>query len=67
MHTEFGWGNLRRKRPFGRPWCVWEVNTIMILQEVECGGMDWSDQAQDRVRWRSLVNKAINHYIFSEV
>ena len=33
----------------------------MTLQDVGWGDMDWIDLAQDRVRWRSLVNKAINH------
>ena len=28
------------KRPLGRPWCGWEDNIKMYLQEVECGGMD---------------------------
>jgi len=30
------------------------------LQEVGCEGMDWYDVAQDRVRWRALVNSSMN-------
>jgi len=28
----------------------------MDLQEVGCGDMDWTEPAQDRDRWRALVN-----------
>jgi hypothetical protein len=36
------------KRPLGRPRRRWKDNTMMDLQEVGCGGMDWIGRAQDR-------------------
>ena len=48
------------KRPLGRPRHRWEDNIKMDLQEVGCGGMDWIELAQDRNRWRALVNAVTN-------
>ena len=48
------------KRPLGRPMCRWEDNIKMGLQEIGCGFMELIDLAQDRDRWRALVNAEIN-------
>jgi hypothetical protein len=52
-------GTLSLRFP-GRPRHRWEDTIKMDLQEVGCGGMDWIDVAQDRDRWRALVNVVIN-------
>jgi hypothetical protein len=44
------------KRPLRRPRRRWEDNIKMDLQEVGFGGMDWTELAQDRDRWRALAN-----------
>jgi len=53
-------GKLEGKRPLGRPRSRWEDNVKMDLQEVGCGGMDWIEVAQDRNRWRVILNAVIS-------
>ena len=49
-------GKLEGKRPLRKTRLRWEDNIKMNLQEVGCGGMDWIELAEDRDRWRALVN-----------
>ena len=51
-------GKHERKMPLGRPRRRWEDNIKMDLQELGGGG-DWMELAQDRDRWRALVNKVM--------
>jgi hypothetical protein len=53
-------GKPEGKRPLGRSRRSWENNIKMDLQELQCGGMDWIELAQDRVKWRALVNAVMN-------
>jgi len=53
-------GKFEGKTPLGRPRLRWEDNIKTDLQEVEARIMDWIQQAQDRDRWRALVNAVMN-------
>jgi hypothetical protein len=50
------------KRPLGRPRRRCENNIKMDLQEVGESG-DWMELAQDRDRWRALVNTVMNLWV----
>jgi hypothetical protein len=50
-------------RQLGRPRHRWKGNIKMDLQEVGCGGMDWIELAQNRSRWRALVNAVMNLWV----
>jgi len=53
-------GKPEGKSTLGRPRCRWEDNIKMDVQEVGCGVMEWIELAQDRDRWRALVNAVMN-------
>ena len=48
------------KRPLRRPRHRWLDNIRIDLQEVGCGYMNWTELAQDRDRWRTLVSVVMN-------
>jgi hypothetical protein len=58
-YTGFWWENLR-ERDHLELRRRWEDNIQMDLQGVGCRGMDWFQLAQDRDRWRALVNAVMN-------
>jgi hypothetical protein len=52
-------GTPEGRRPLERPRRRWEDNIKMDIQDVGFG-MDWIELAQDRDRWRALVNVVMN-------
>jgi hypothetical protein len=48
------------KSSLGRPRHSWIYNIKMYLLEIGVSGVDWIGLAQDRYRWRALVNSVIN-------
>jgi hypothetical protein len=52
-------GKPEGKRPLGRPRRRWVDNIRMDLEEVGWGDVDWIGLAQDRNRWRALVNSVL--------
>jgi hypothetical protein len=53
-------GKPEGKRPLGGPWRRWENGIRMDLRETGWGSADWIHLAQDRDRWRALVNMVMN-------
>jgi hypothetical protein len=46
--------------PLGRQRRWWIDNIKMHLLEIGLGDLDWINLAQDRCRWRTLVNAVMN-------
>jgi hypothetical protein len=58
-------GNPEGKRPLGRPRHRWEGEIKMDLREIGWGGVEWIHLAQDRDRWRALVNAVTNRQVLA--
>jgi hypothetical protein len=53
-------GKPEGKRPLGRRRRRWIDNIKMYLLEIGVSVVDWICLAQDRYRWRALVNSVMN-------
>jgi hypothetical protein len=53
-------GKPEGNRPLERPRRRWVDNIRMDLLEMGWGDVDWIGPAQDRNRWRALVNSVLN-------
>jgi hypothetical protein len=53
-------GRPEGRRPLGRPRRRWEDNIKIDLREIGFGDVDWIHWAEDRDRWRALVNTVMN-------
>jgi hypothetical protein len=60
MNIGYWWENQEEERLLGRPRRRWVDNIKMDLREIGWDGMDWIDLAQDRDRWKALVNTVVN-------
>jgi hypothetical protein len=58
-------GTLERKRPLGRPRRRWEDGIEMDLREIVWGGVEWIHLAQERDRWRAVVNAVMNFRVLA--
>jgi hypothetical protein len=53
-------GKARMIKPLERPRRRWEDGIRMDLREMSWWGVEWIHLAQDRNRWRALVNAVMN-------
>jgi hypothetical protein len=53
-------GRPEGRRPLGRPRRRWENNIKIDRREIGFRDVDWIYLAQDRYRWRALVNTVMN-------
>jgi hypothetical protein len=61
--TGFWWGNLRERDHLGDPGVDVRIILRWDFRKLAMGGMDWIELAQDRNRWRAIVNAVMNIWV----
>jgi hypothetical protein len=59
VYTVYSWGYLRERDHSEDPSVDGRIMYRWIFRKWD-GGIDWIDRAQDRDRWRALVNAVMN-------
>jgi hypothetical protein len=59
VYTGFWWEDLREGEHLGDSGVDGRITLKWIFKKWD-GGMDWIELAQDRDRWRALVNAVMN-------
>jgi hypothetical protein len=55
----FWWGNMKKREYSTHLDVMFEDHITMQFQDIRCAGLDWIDLAQDRDKWRTVVNKSM--------
>jgi hypothetical protein len=63
-YTGFGCGNLRERGRLGDEGVDGRIILKWMLKAVGWSGMDLNDLAQDKDRWRAVVNAVMNFWYF---
>ena len=60
MYTGFLWRNLRERDNLEEPDVDGKIIQRRIFRKWDVGTWDWVELAQDRDRWRALMNAVMN-------